>query len=381
MSRSLYHIGYINFLQNDFEKADKYIKKCLELLPIKPYSELRKLCYEALSLINQNIGNYKEAHSYLKKFSVLNDSIANKQRYESAANLAIKYGTKEKQTSIELLKLEKDYQVAKNLAQRRTLIGLTVGLFIVLLSIYFIVKFYDQRIKTSKIINEQKEEINQQKFRELEDNIRISSMRSVIEGQEIERERIAKDLHDSLGGLISTIKLKFDQVINKNENIFPQNEYKKAYALLDDAVNEVRTISRNLQPSALSEFGLVRAIKDLINRFEGDNAPEIDFQHYGIPEKLNKIVALSVYRIIQELLNNSIKHAQASDILIQINTIEDELVIQYEDDGVGFDINDSNGHGMGLGNIKSRVQYLSGQIHIDSSKGKGVSVMISVKHS
>jgi signal transduction histidine kinase len=314
-------------------------------------------------------------------YSLLNDSIANKTRYESAANLAIKYGVKEKQTSIELLKIEKEFEIAKNAAQRRTLYLLTIGLFVVLLSIYFIIKFYDQQIKTNKIINAQKEEINQQKIRELEDNIRISSMRSVIEGQEIERERIAKDLHDSLGGLISTIKLQFDQVINKNENISHQKEYKKAYQLLDDAVNEVRTISRNLQPSALNELGLVRAIKDLINRFEGDNVPEIDFQNYNIPEKMDKIVALSVYRIIQELLINSIKHAHASEILIQINSEDDELVIQYEDDGIGFDKNAIKSEGMGLGNIQSRVKYMGGQIHMDSSPGRGLSVFISVKYS
>ncbi len=379
-TKSLYHIGYINYLLKDYQKAEKYIKKSLELLPPKPYHELRKKGYEILSKTYEKLDNYREAHFYLQEFTVLNDSLANKTRYESAANLAMKYGAKEKQTSIELLKIEKDYEIAKNVAQRRTLYILAIGLFVVLLSLYFIVKFYDQRIKTNKIINEQREEINQQKIRELEDNIKISNMRSMIEGQEIERERVAKDLHDSLGGLISTIKLQFDQVINKNEQISHQKEYKKAYALLDDAVNEVRTISRNLQPSALSEFGLVRAVKDLINRFEGDNAPEIDFQYYEIPEKIDKIVALSIYRIIQELLNNSIKHAEANEILIQINTEDDELVIQYEDDGVGFVLENKEKLGMGLENIKSRVQYLHGQLHYDSNPGHGISVLIRVRH-
>lgn len=141
-------------------------------------------------------------------------------------------------------------------------------MFIVTLSIYFIVKFYDQRITTTRIITEQKEEINQQHIRELEDSVKMSSMRSVIEGQEIERERIAKDLHDSLGGLLSTIKLQFDYVRSKNQELSAQKEYSKAHALLDTAVEEVRTISRNLQPGSLQNLGLVPAIKDLINRFE-----------------------------------------------------------------------------------------------------------------
>ena len=155
--------------------------------------------------------------------------------------------------------------------------------------------------------------------------MKMNSMRSVIAGQEIERERIAKDLHDSLGGLLSTIKLQFDNVRSKKQELAELKEYNHAHKLLDTAVDEVRTISRNLQPGSLHDLGLVSAIKDLINRFEGENCPEIDFQYYEMPDKIDKMISLSVYRIIQELLNNSLKHAQATEILIQINTEDNEL--------------------------------------------------------
>ncbi|HQV68074.1 MAG TPA: sensor histidine kinase, partial [Saprospiraceae bacterium] len=254
------------------------------------------------------------------------------------------------------------------------------GLFIVLLSLYFIIKFYDQRISTTKIITEQKEEINQQKIRELEDNMKMNSMRSVIEGQETERERIAKDLHDSLGGLLSTIKLHFDHVSSKNSELQHQKEYNQAYQLLDTAVDEVRTISRDLQPGSLQNLGLVPAIKDLINRFEAENYPDIDFQYYEMPDKIDKMISLSVYRIVQELLTNSLKHAQATEILIQINTEEDELVIQYEDDGIGFDQSNLKRKGMGLENIRSRVNYMHGSISIESENAMGMAVMIRIKY-
>jgi signal transduction histidine kinase len=205
-------------------------------------------------------------------------------------------------------------------------------------------------------------------------------MKSVIEGQEIERERIAKDLHDSLGGLLSTIKLQFDHVSSINHELHLMKEYTTAHQLLDTAVDEVRTISRNLQPGALQNLGLVSAIKDLINRYEGENYPDIDFQYYEMPEKMDKMISLSIYRIIQELFYNSIKHANANEILIQINTEDDELVIQYEDDGVGFDQNNLKRKGMGLENIKSRVNYMHGSIAIESEKDKGMAVMIRVKY-
>ncbi len=379
-AKSLFHIGYINKLKQDYPKALKYLNKAKEILPFQPFSELRKYINKELADVYSLSGNPHKAYMYLRDYTVLNDSILNKNRLASFTNLALKYGTKEKQTSIELLKIEKEYEISKNNAQRRTLYILAFGLFIVLLSIYFIIKFYDQRISTTKIITEQKEEINQQKIRELEDNMKMNSMRSVIEGQETERERIAKDLHDSLGGLLSTIKLHFDHVSSKNSELQHQKEYNQAYQLLDTAVDEVRTISRDLQPGSLQNLGLVPAIKDLINRFEAENYPDIDFQYYEMPDKIDKMISLSVYRIVQELLTNSLKHAQATEILIQINTEEDELVIQYEDDGIGFDQSNLKRKGMGLENIRSRVNYMHGSISIESENAMGMAVMIRIKY-
>lgn len=380
VAKSLYHIGYINKLKKDYPKAIKYLQKSEILLPFLPYSENRKEIFKELSDVYAVTGNYQQAFSYLGKYTQLNDSILNKTRLESINNLAIKYGAQDKQSSIEILKIDKLNAEQQNKAQRRTLYVLAFGLILVLGSIYFIIKFYDQRITSAKIINQQTEEINHQKIRELEDNMKMSSMISVIEGQEIERERIAKDLHDSLGGLLSTIKLQFDHVRSKQENMVNLKEYNQAYKLLDTAVEEVRTISRNLQPGSLQDLGLIPAIKDLINRFEGEAYPDIYFQYYEMPEKIDKMISLSIYRVIQELLNNSLKHANANEILIQINTEDDELVIQYEDDGVGFDQENLVRKGMGLENIKSRINYMHGSISIDSQSGSGISVLIRIKH-
>ena len=201
-------------------------------------------------------------------------------------------------------------------------------------------------------------------------------MQSMLEGQEIERERIAKDLHDSLGGLLSTIKLQFDSVKTKVEPVTELSEYKSANKMLDTAVAEVRSISQNLQPGALVKLGLIAALKDLFNRFDDEHYPDIDFQYYNLPEKIDTMVSLSIYRIIQELLHNTIKHAKANEILIQLNKEDDELVIQYEDDGKGFDIVNLQRKGMGLENIKSRVNYLKGEISFDAKEGEGTSVLI-----
>ncbi len=380
IAKSLYHIGYINRLQKNYVRAIKYLGDSEAIMPFQSYSRFRKVIYKEIAEVFALLGQDKSGYEYLKRYTELNDSILNKNRLESFTNLALKYGTKDIKSNIELLKIEKEYADERNKAQRRTLYILAIGLFIVITSVYFIIKFYDQRISTTRIITEQKEEINQQQIRELEDNMKMNSMRSVIEGQEIERERIAKDLHDSLGGLLSTIKLQFDNVRSKQKGLSELKEYNQAHNLLDTAVEEVRTISRNLQPGSLHDLGMVSAIKDLINRFDGDDYPDIDFQHYEMPDKMDKMIALSVYRIIQELVTNSLKHAQAKEILIQINTEVDELVIQYEDDGIGFDQYNLKRKGMGLENIRSRVNYMHGSLTMDSRQGDGMTVLIRVKY-
>lgn len=381
IAQSLYYLGYINFLKKDYDKADRYLNYCLSVLPTVPLSSLKKDTYRELSSVYFSKGQLDQAYNYLSKFVVLKDSIDNHNKLESITNIAIKYGLREKNTNIEILKIEKEFEIEKNKAQRRTLYLLAGGFFLVLLSLYFIIKFYDQQISSTKIINEQREEISQQKIRELEDSFRIANMHAVIEGQEMERERIAKDLHDSLGGLLSTIKLKFDNVTAHNNFLNDQKDYLKAYNLLDNAVEEIRTISRNLQPGSLHELGLISSIKDLINRFEGEGQPDIDFQYYDFPEKLDKMLALTVYRIIQELLVNTIKHAKASEILVQLNGNNEEIIIQYEDDGIGFDPENLKRKGMGLENIKSRINYLKGSMSIDSEHGKGISVLIHLKNN
>ena len=380
IAQSLFHIGFINKLQANYIRAIKYLSDSESIMPFQPYSVPRKTLYLEMAEIYSLSGQDKAGYNYLKRYSQLNDSILNKNRLESFTNLALKYGTKDIKSNIELLKIEKEYADQRNKAQRRTLYILAIGLFVVILSIYFIIKFYDQRISTTQIITEQKEEINKQKIRVLEDNMKMNSMRSVIEGQEIERERIAKDLHDSLGGLLSTIKLQFDHVRSKKQELTEMKEYNQAHKLLDTAVEEVRTISRNLQPGSLHDLGLISAIRDLINRFEGENYPDIDFQHYEMPVKMDKMISLSVYRIIQELVTNSLKHAHATEVLIQLNMEDDELVIQYEDDGIGFDQSNLKRKGMGLENIKSRVNYMHGNLTMESKNGEGMSVLIRIKY-
>jgi signal transduction histidine kinase len=381
MSQALYEIGNINRMNLDYVKAVKNLNLSLNVLPFKKYDNTRLKLYRSLSDIYDRLNDYKMAYIFESKYAELNDSILQKSREEALENAAIKHDVEQTKKDMAILQVENTMIEQKNKNQSTALYIMAAGLTLLLILIYYTVRFYTQKISTDKIISQQNEEINNQKIRELEDEVKINSMQSMIEGQEIERERIAKDLHDSLGGLLSTIKLQFDSVGSKNNGMRNVKEYVKANNLLDAAVSEVRSISHNLQPGALMNLGLVPAIKDLINRFDDENYPEIDFQYYGLPEKIDNMVALSIYRIIQELFHNSIKHSKAKEILLQINKVNDEIIIQFEDDGTGFEIEKLKNKGMGLENIKSRINYLKGSMEFDSAPGEGTSYLIHLKYN
>ena len=380
LSNSLFDIAQINFANRDYKKALKYYKDAELIIPKKPYSTHRRDIYMQLSEVYDSLDRHEDAYDYALKYAFINDSILNQDKVKAEYKLALRFETNEKKKDIANLEQEKEKEQEKNKQQSRALYFLSAGLAMLLALVYFIIRFYTTRIRAEKIITQQEKEIRMRKIKTLEDDVKMKGMQSMITGQEMERERIAQDLHDSLGGLLSTVKLQFDSVQSKNANIKDLEEYKNANKLLDSAVEEVRSISRNLQPGALAELGLVPALKDLINNFDGEHYPDVDLQVYDIPKKIDNIVSLSIFRVIQELLYNSVKHAKASEILIQVNKENDELVIQFEDDGVGFDMDNLKHKGMGLENIKSRIDFLKGSILFDSKEGEGLSVLIHVHY-
>lgn len=375
---SHYWLGSIEQRRGDYEQAALEYQNAIQCQPDKPYDTQRRQVLKKLADISAKSYDTESAYRYAISYASLNDSILNKNRLEASYNLIQKYESLQKQKNIEQLKIEKKYAERTNDQQRRAVYILAAGFALLLLLLYYVIRFYNQQIETEKIISEQNEELNARRIKELEDDIQIRSMQSMIEGQEIERERIAKDLHDSLGGLLSTVKLQFDSE-HLGGNLKSSDTFKRAHSLLDHAVTEVRNISQNLQPSALANLGLEAALRDLVNRFSDNHYPAIDLQCYDIPKGMGQMHSLSIYRVIQEMLHNAIKHSEADEILIQINREADELVIQFEDDGIGFDIENLKRRGMGLGNIKSRIDYLKGTVDLDSTPGEGTSYIIHTR--
>ena len=325
-------------------------------------------CYLHLAQCHVNLNDFKNAYFYENKYNILNNSILDKEKAASFQRLSLQYDSEGKKK--EIIALEQDKKEA--LWQRNISIAMGVGLLFLLSGGLALWYFYHQKRQSEIIISQQKEQLNQQKINDLEQKIQISNIQAILKGQEIERERIAKDLHDSLGGMLSTVRLQFDALPTKNIE-----QQKTALELLDTTIREVRNIARNLQPDALVQFGLNAAVKDLVTRLQGHNVPIIDFQHYGKTLTLDPTRALSIFRIIQELLHNAIKHANASEILLQLIWTESTLTILVEDDGIGYNPVTIK-QGMGTQNIKTRIDYLHADLNIQSEKEKGTSIEVNI---
>ena len=204
-------------------------------------------------------------------------------------------------------------------------------------------------------------------------NSKISTLTALLDGQEQERSRLARDLHDGLGGLLSGTKI---QLTHLNEKIDPnaKNDMAKSIQQLDGAVDELRRVAHNLMPDLLSKYGLEEALKEYAIRMSNEHL-DIDVQFLSYTNSLEKEKQLLVYRIIQELVNNAIKHANAHQIIIQFVEDEENYAVTIEDDGKGFDLSNTKlTQSAGLHNIQSRVQFLKGELNIHSEIDLGTSI-------
>lgn len=375
VAQSLYNLGLLSVQDQDFEAATKYLTEAEGYYQDPGYLQQRKNMYRLMAQSFDLTGKTDTAFMYSQKLVGTLDTTLARDRATALQKAAMQYNFGEKKRTIDILEEEK--AEAKETAKDQSLLiaALFVGLAAVLLAGYFIVRDYRHRLQTNRVITIQKEALNQQEIIKLQNEMQIKSMQSMLDGQEQERRRIANDLHDSVGGLLSATKLQLEQLAAKNPELTQADDLGKVKSLLDDTVAETRHIARNLQPVSLEHFGLERAIQDLVNKLSGDGSPSITFQHYGPLDKLSETNTLHCYRIVQELLQNSLKHAEASEILIQLTGSDTEMTILVEDDGKGY-APDTVQAGMGTGNLAQRVQFLNGELNVEAAPGRGVSTHI-----
>ncbi len=374
--KSLEVLGDYYYHYSRYKQAENVYKKALDLAKSANYMDYCKQFSFRLYECSNYGGQFRKASEYLLSYVSYNDTLNQIKNSESFIRQINRFEQKEIQT--EKIDLEKNKRLFELKSRRSnfTLYSLLFSIGAILLAGFFVILFYQQKLETNQIIHNQTEQINKQKIKELENDLQLQSLQAMIDGQESERERIAKDLHDSLGGVLSTIKLRFDKLAHE-QKIDDKDSFAKLYTLIDAACDEVRYISNDLKPGSLEKLGLIEAIKDMLNRYNLENGPEIIFQYYGFENggQIDSNIALNIFRIIQELVNNSIKHANCKEIFVQMQKKGNEMSISVEDDGKGFDASIVK-KGMGLENIRSRVNYLKGELNIESSENQGTIFLV-----
>lgn len=319
------------------------------------------------------LGKMALAYEYQKRYSQLNDSLHETQFKKDLNELEIKYQNAQNQKEIIALK-SRNEQAALSARNSKLWIGLLASATLLLL---IIVSFSLLYYRNNKKLLVQKELNHQQQLKELEQQQRLQFGQAVLQGEEQERRRLARDLHDGLGGMLAGVKINLSGQV---EDIASQNqrtELQKIIGQLDNSVTELRRIAHNMMPVNLLKFGLETALRDLCELLMNDTT-QVGFQAYGIEDSMSEQTQINIYRIVQEMLANAVKHAEATHIMLQCSQNGNTFLITQEDNGKGFDTNSNNDKGIGLNNIKNRVGFLKGKMEIDSVINEGTTINIEL---
>ncbi|MCU7617421.1 sensor histidine kinase [Chryseobacterium sp. PBS4-4] len=370
---NLYFLYYYNFggyyyKKGQYSNAVDYYFKAEKIvqnssIPLDYKISLMDDLHSAL----ENNGDYKKAYQYQKIYHKLNDSIFSVEKAKNINEIITKYEVDKKNSQIKLLNQQKEFQEKKS---KLVLISSLLFILILIGFLYFVYKKsqFQKRLRHQENINyhQEKEKLIQ--------NQKLNEMSAVIKGQDFERNRIAKDLHDGVAGDLAGIKL-----LLAKENLDLNNKnLEKIQDNLSDVFQEIRQISHNLSLNNLKDKNLKDLLLDLELNYQKRN--EFNFEVHIYPEDavddLSEINKINIYRILQELLSNISKHAKATEVELSINRHLNEINIIITDNGIGFSIDKK---GVGLNNIQERLQTISGEINIQSDLNKGTSIVIELK--
>ena len=308
--------------------------------------------------------NYKNAYEYLLKGHNLADSLRGIEMKTNINELEKKYNTEKKEN--EILRL-----TTRQKRNQWIIWGLVLSLLALSLLTYI---WYKNTTYKTRILEQEKEKLKTEQ--------KLQATASIIRGQEEERTRMARDLHDGLGGMLSGLKYTLN---NMGENVIITGQNVKTFEgaidMLDQAIVEMRKVAHNMMPESLLRFGLDETLKDYVAKLNASIPLKVHYQSYNY-RKLDQALEINLYRILQEVINNTVKHSGATDLYIQLDYKDDHINITAEDNGKGFDPADESIHkGIGMKNISDRVDYMNGTLEIQSAPGQGALIVIEIKNA
>lgn len=337
------------------------------------HSQLLSIKADAL----QAMGRYAEAVNVLQEYLLLKDSILGEKATEqlAVAEMREKYDAATRIAQIE--RLSSDNQLVEDMRLRRTIERNILILAAIALALLSALLY--RNIRHRRLLAIQEKQIHDKQVNELLHESELKVLNAALSGQESERKRVAKDLHDRLGSMLSAVKHQFGALelrLNAMRGEL-KVDYAKVHALLDEAVHEVRNISHDMISGTLAEFGLNRALQSLRETIAVKGHLEVEINIYGLEHPLERSMEIATYHIVQELVANALKHARPTAISIALTRTSDRLSIMVIDNGAGFDTARPS-NGIGLQNVRSRAEEIGGSMHIDSSERNGTTVSIEI---
>ena len=341
-----------------YKEAIPYTEKALQLSLKTNDEEETQLAYYNLFDLNKQLKNYEKSVFYFEKYDSLRNVVEDKKERKNVSDIIEKYQTEKKEQQIKL-------QLSEISRKNQQLIG--VGFLTIFLS-FLGYLFYKKRQlqQEAKLLAEV---ANQQTL----------ATQAVLDGEERERKRIAADLHDGIGQTIMALKMNLVGINNHItfENPKAKEIFEKAVDLANETAKEVRAISHQMMPNALIKSGLASAIREFLANLETQNL-KINLAVNNLNTPLEPTIEKVLYRVIQEAVNNVIKHAKATELNIAIDKNKENVLAKIADNGQGFDTKRLENEGIGLKNIKDRIAYLKGDIKIESTKKSGTIIFISI---
>lgn len=355
--------------EKNYTAAKNMLLQGLAMEASFPLSKNKKQLLFDLAETDKQTGNTEAAYRWLMQYAVLSDSINTTQTKTGIAALEARFRTAEKEKQI--LNLEHEKKI--NARDRKFQVLLLLAVIAVLSLVTMLAMM---RLQHRKKMAAKREAAYQSELEKIEKEKQLSNYTALMEGQEQERRRMARDLHDGLGCRLSAIKLGLSRI--PAESAPQELLLQQVTDQLDASIRELRMISRNMMPESLLTLGLQDALKDLCSSVMGPQL-RLVYNAYNIDPALPLSTQTMIYRMIQEIIINAVNHAYASVIMLQCSQEENSFFITVEDNGKGFDAGNHHSEGIGLKNIRNRVDYFNGNLNIESSpEGTIINIELNV---
>ena len=353
-------IGLSNtyFKINNFKKANKELQETLRISRKNEFKEKELRVFSLLSKVSFKMNKYKEAYNYLSEYDKKKDSVFEKEKTKSILELETKYQSEKKEKELLKARTEKA-ETELALTKSKGWIFILMASLLITVFLFFGIS---QRIKRKN-----QEAIVKEKER---------GFKAIIDAQEEERSKIARELHDGVVQQIGSVILKSRSILKKM-NLLQFEESQELLKILENSNQDLRNISHQMMPRALKELGVISALNDLLSGSLSYLDINYSLEHFNIKERLPEKIEVTIYRIVQELINNIIKHSKATEVSVQLFNANDTVILIVEDNGVGF-AKEKNKKGIGLLNISSRLDIVNGNVNFEPSPKSGTLVTIKI---